>query len=75
VYSLQEFINAEVLTSELLQSGSGLLTQGPIPLLEIYEEVAERHGIEIEMQSPFPPSGRMSSPSRQNSLQINRRCS
>jgi len=57
-YSLQEFINAEVLTSELLHSGTGLVAQGPIPLLEIYEEVVERHGIEVEIQSPFRPSGR-----------------
>jgi len=55
---LQEFINAEVLTSELLHSGTGLVAQGPIPLLEIYEEVVERHGIEVEIQSPFRPSGR-----------------
>jgi len=57
-FSLREFINAKVLTSALLQSGSGLLAQGPIPLLEIYEEVVERHGIEVEIQSPFRPSGR-----------------
>ena len=67
-FSLQEFVNAGVLTSELLRSGNGLLAQGPIPLLEIYKEVTERHGIQVEIQSPYPPSGRMSSPARQNRL-------
>ena len=53
-FSLREFINAEVLPSALLHSGTGMLAQGPIPLLEIYEEVVERHGIEVENSISIP---------------------
>ena len=67
-FSLDVCVNRQIVTSELLQTGSGLLAQGPVPLLVVYKEALKSHGIVVEILSPYPPSGRMSSLALQNKL-------
>jgi hypothetical protein len=61
-------VNRQIATSDLLQTGNGLLAQGPVPLLVVYKEALKSHGIVVEILSPFPPAGRVSSLVLQNKL-------
>jgi hypothetical protein len=43
----ETFFNSDLPLSELLSAPSGLLAEGPMPLLSVYADVLSRHGIRL----------------------------
>jgi hypothetical protein len=46
-FSFDAFLNAELKTTDLLASGSGILAEGPRPFHTSYAAVLERHGLRV----------------------------
>jgi hypothetical protein len=61
-YSFTRYLNCSVSPKNLLESGSGLLAQGPLPLLEIYKEALAGFGVDVQIVSPHPSGGRFLKP-------------
>lgn len=61
-FSVTRYLNKSTTLKSLLESGDGLLAQGPLPLLEIYRLALKEHGTEVQIVSPYPSGGRLSDP-------------
>jgi hypothetical protein len=61
-FGFTKYLNVDMSLKALLESGSGLLAQGPIPLLEVYAHALAECGIEVQIISPYPPGGRLGDP-------------
>jgi hypothetical protein len=67
-FNLEDCVNSQIVMSNLLLTGNGLLAQGPMPLLVKYKDALRSHGILVDIVSPYPAGGRMSSLELQNKL-------
>lgn len=67
-FRLTKHVNCQIEIVKLLNSGSGLLARGPIPLLEIYRDALREYGIDIQICSPHPPGGHLADTERQDWL-------
>ena len=50
-----QHLNSGLSLSKLLGAGNGLLAEGPVPLLSVYEETLRPHGVEVDIRFAHPP--------------------